>query len=71
MGYFSDAYAVEQHGSADQQSRHRSLEANMVDCAGAGSGGVLKPKYETEDRTDRCQDESADDDKGSTRFHWI
>jgi hypothetical protein len=43
----------------------------MVDGPVTGSGGVMEPEYEPEDRADRSKDKGADDDKGSTRFHCI
>jgi hypothetical protein len=43
----------------------------MMDGPHTGSGGVMEPVNEAEDRADRRQDEGADDDKGSARFHCI
>ena len=66
---FADADAVEQHGGADQQPRHRAVELQMIGAARAHPCGIVQPIDEAEDGGDGRKQEGADDDEGSSGFH--
>ena len=68
--HLADANPIEQHGSADQKSRHRTIELDVIGRARTEAAGIVKPVDEAEHGDDGRQHEGADDDEGSAGFHF-
>ena len=67
---FAALLGDEHHGRADQQPRHRALELEAIAGARAEPAGVLQPIDKAEYGHDGRQHKGADNDEGSTGFHF-
>src|SRR5260370_39451819 len=61
--------SIEQHGGADQKSRHRAFELDVIGGARTEPAGIVKPVHEAEHGGHRRQHEGADKHEKSAGFH--